>query len=262
MTCRVTVVSPEGRSIKARALLDSASSTSFIYQRLVHCLHLPCSRQNARISGVAGLARTSALQSIAKFAICPVQSPSKWLDVAAVVTPRVTCDFPLHPVPFNPKWNHLSGISLADPDCGSPARIDLLLGVDVFVDVIRQGKRAGPPDSPVALETEFGWVLAGNTGTSSPTHHVTHHVSVLTGDDILRKVWEIEEKPMTDAVLSPEERSVMQSFKLCHSRADTVNFIVPLPRRQGASWGNRDLKLCADFSLSSARCTPGGSSKS
>ena len=231
MTCRVTVVSPEGRSIEARALLDSASSTSFIFQRLVDYLHLPCSLQNAKISGVAGLTRTSALQSIAKFAVRPVQSPTKWLDVAAVVTPRVTCNLPLHPVPFSPKWNHLDGISLADPDFGSPARVDLLLGVDVFVDVVRSGKRAGPPDSPVALETDFGWVLAGSTGPSSTRHHVAHHVSLLTGDDILRKFWEIE-KPMT--AMSPEERSVTQFFETHHSRADSGNFVVPLPRRQGA----------------------------
>ena len=234
MTYRVNVVLPEGRSVEARALLDAASSTSFISQRLVDCLHLPCSQQNAKISGVAGLTRTSALQSIAQFAVCPVLSPSKWMDVTAVVTPRVTCDLPLHPVPFNPKWNHLSGISFADPDFGSPARIDLLLGVDIFVDVLRPGRRTGPPNSPVALETEFGWVLAGSTGPNSPTHHVSHHASLLSGDDILHKFWEIEEKPMMDAVLSPEERSVMRFFESNHSRTVSGNFVIPLPRRQDA----------------------------
>ena len=112
---------PEGVSVEARALLDSSSSTSFISQRLVNSLSLPCMRQNAKISGVTGLARTSALQSITKFIITPVQSPSKLLDVTAVITPHVTCDLPLHPIRFSPKWNHLSGIPLADPDFGSPA---------------------------------------------------------------------------------------------------------------------------------------------
>lgn len=65
----------------------------------------------------------------------------------------------------------------------------------------------------VAFETDFGWVLAGSTGPSTPIHCISHHVSLLTGDDILRKFWEIEEKPMADAVLSSEERSVMQFFK-------------------------------------------------
>lgn len=140
MTCCVVVLSPDGLSVEARALLDSASSTSFVSQRLVDGLHLSCSKQNARIFGVAGLARTSAPQSIAKFAIHPIQSASNLLDVAAVVTPRVMCDLPLHSVPFS---KDLSGISFADPDFGSPSRIDFLLGVDIFVDVVRYGRPAG-----------------------------------------------------------------------------------------------------------------------
>ena len=138
----------------------------------------------------------------------------------------VTCDLPLHPVPFNTKWSHLSGIALADPDFGSPGRIDLLLGL------LMSGRRVGPSDSPTAFETEFGWVLAGNAGPSSPTHHVSHsRLSLLTGDDILCKFWEIEEKPITDAVLSSEERSVVQFFNSNHSRVDSGSFVVPFPSR-------------------------------
>ena len=83
------------------------------------------------------------------------------MEVTAVIVPRVTCDLPLHPVPFDPTWNHLADIPLAGPEFGRPGRIDILLGVDVFVDTLLDGRRIGPPGSPIALETEFGWVLAG-----------------------------------------------------------------------------------------------------
>ena len=232
MTCNVTVISPAGYSVQARALLDSASSTSFVSEKLAQCLHLPRSSQNALISGVAGLARNCSTQFITHFGVCSTYSPTRKIDVTAVVVPRVTCDLPLHPVPFNSKWNHLSNICLADPGFGHPGRIDLLLGVEVFIDAVYQGRRSGPPDSPVAFETEFGWVLAGNTEPISPSHHiVAHHISLLSGDDLLRKFWEIEEKPMTDAVLSSEERTVLQHFKSQHSRTDTGRFIVPLPKK-------------------------------
>ena len=39
---------------------------------------------------------------------------------------------------------------------------------------------------------------------------------------------------MTDAAMSPEERSVTQFFETHHSRTDSGNFVIPLPRRQGA----------------------------
>ena len=60
----------------------------------------------------------------------------------------------------------------------------MLLGVNVYVDSLLHGRWCGPPDSPVAFETVFGWVLAGRT-QSPPQHHIlSHHVSaVSTGDN-------------------------------------------------------------------------------
>ena len=67
----------------------------------------------------------------------------------------------------------------------------------------------------VAFETEFGWVLAGSTGPSSPTHHVSRHVSLLTGDDLLRKFWEIEEKPTADVVRALPSTCVVPDCLYC-----------------------------------------------
>ena len=111
--------------------------------------------------------------------------------------------------------------ALADPEFGTPGRIDLLLGVDVFVSVLRDGRRTGPPGSPVAFETEFGWVLAGNANSLTPNHHVTTH-HALTGDDLIRQFWEVEEKPLSSQVLTPEERSALDHFKTHHKTEDSL----------------------------------------
>ena len=88
------------------------------------------------------------------------------------------------------------------PKFGIPGRIDLLLGVDIFASVVYQGRRYGPPNSPIAFETEFGWVLAGNTGSTDITtnHVVAHQSSLLTtdSDDILKQFWEIDENVSTN----------------------------------------------------------------
>ena len=73
--------------------------------------------------------------------------------------PRVICDLPVSPVNDN-GWDHLSDLSLANPTFGQPGRVDVLLGVDIFVNVLLQGRRIGPRGAPIALNTEFGWVLA------------------------------------------------------------------------------------------------------
>ena len=118
MTCRVLVDAPDGKSVEARALLDCASSASFISERLARSLCLAQSSQNVRISGAAGLSQSSRFQSIASFSIS-------------------------------------SGIQLSDPTFGHPGRIDILLGVDIFTQVLLQGWRIGP-GAPVAFETIFG----------------------------------------------------------------------------------------------------------
>ena len=52
---------------------------------------------------------------------------------------------------------------------------------------------------PVALETCFGWVLAGEVSPTAGQHsHVTsNHVVVENGDDILRQFWEVEQQPLS-----------------------------------------------------------------
>ncbi len=42
---------------------------------------------------------------------------------------------------------------------------------------VRQGGRKGSRDSPTAIETEFGWVLAGSMGSVNSSAIVSHHVS-------------------------------------------------------------------------------------
>jgi hypothetical protein len=126
----------------------------------------------------------------------------------------------------------LEDIQLADPNFGRPGRIDVLLGVDIFAETLLQGWRIGPPGSPCAFETEFGWVLAGRLDASSPSTHVaSHHASLTTGHDLLRLFWEVEEGPKGETILSSEERSVVQHFKETHFRTETGRFIVPLPKK-------------------------------
>ena len=232
MTCRVLVESPDGFQAEARALLDSGSSASFVSERLAQSLHLPRSGQNTRISGVAGFVRNSS-QPITTFHVSSLYQPSKRLPVTAVIVPRVTTDLPLQPIKSHHNWNHLSGIQLADPGFGQPAKIDLLLGVEIYAEVILHGRRSGDPDSPVAFETLFGWVLAGNTNSATSAHMiVSHHSMLQTGDDLLRQFWEVE-KIADRACHTTEESAVLDHFKTHHTRLQDGRFLVPLPMKTG-----------------------------
>lgn len=232
MTCRVQAQAPDGSTVEVRALLDSASSVSFISERLAQSLCLPCSPKKIRIDGIAGLSHQSHGQSVTQFILRAKNASNRKFEVTAIIVPRVTRDLPIHPVPFRASWKHLSDVPLADPYFGQPGRVDILLGVDVYVRVLLHGQRIGPPDAPVAFETEFGWVLAGNTGTShSPDEVTSCHVLHYSSDDLIRKFWETEECPTGKSSLSPEERFVVDHFSTNHSKNADGRFVVPLPMR-------------------------------
>ena len=124
----------------------------------------------------------------------------------ALVVPKVACELPFSPIIFKPGWNHLSNLKHTDLSFGEPGRIDLLLGIDLFVVVLFHGQQSDLPGTPVAFETCFSWVLAGSTEALSPIEQIApHHVSCYIGDDILCKFWEIEDSPLSEVSLSPEE---------------------------------------------------------
>jgi len=78
-------------------------------------------------------------------------SPPLWSQRSTVIFQRVLSRF---------RWiGNTSQISLVDPGFNQPGRIDILLGVDVYVDVLHHGQRNGPPGSPTAFETDLGWVI-------------------------------------------------------------------------------------------------------
>ena len=125
MTCRVLVSSLDSNCppVEARAILDCASSASFISERLAQSLCLPRLHQNTKITGVACLSSKSPIRSITKFGVSATQSPRKTVEVTAVVVPHVTCDLPVHPISLDSRWNHLSDVKLADPDLDVLARL-------------------------------------------------------------------------------------------------------------------------------------------
>ena len=239
MTCRVLITAPDGSTVEARALLDNASSASFISERLAHSLSLSRMNQSVRVSGIGGISTKLPIQSVTHFQLSSLQPSGRKIDVTAVIVPKVTCDLPMKPVTFEMGWTHLSDLPLADPGFGQPGRVDILLGADIFVEILRQGRRKGPTGSPTAFETDLGWVLCGSTGsTSTPAqanvHITTFHTSVTSSDDVLRKFWEIEEPPSDQASLSVEERTVVRHFESNHTRSKEGRFIVPLPKNPNA----------------------------
>ena len=156
-------------------------------------------------------------------------------SVNAFIVPQITGNQPACMILPAQSWKHLEGLALVDRDYDKPGKIDILLGVWVFVEVIRHGRWTGPHNTPTALNTDLGWVLVGSTCAQTDSMLVsTHLISVVTGvtgDDFLRRYWKVEEKMVTNCTLTVEERCALEHFNLYHSRDVEGRFVVPLPKR-------------------------------
>ena len=155
-------------------------------ERLAQSLQLPRYGHSAQIVGIAHVPHHSTSHALTRLDISPISDPSREMPITAVVLPRITRDLPLQTVHFKPEWTHLTDLSLANPDFGCTGQIDVLLDIEVFTQVLCHGQWQGPPESPTAFNTNFGWVLAGETNyptpLSSPHSIATHHATVVSGD--------------------------------------------------------------------------------
>ena len=84
------------------------------------------------------------------------------VGVEAYILKRITEDLPLHPILVALKWDHLTDLKLADSNFRTSARIDMLLGAEVFTSIFCDSRRTGPEGTPSTINTCFGWVLFGN----------------------------------------------------------------------------------------------------
>ena len=97
----------------------------------------------------------------------------------------------------NAKWPYLENIDLADPDFGRAAKVDCILSTEVCAALVMDGLRRGPEGTPIAQNTQLGWVITGTYLSNDSANHAQtslHHVSV---DDTLsrslQRFWDIEE---------------------------------------------------------------------
>ena len=110
-------------------------------------------RSTLTITGIGGLSTGPVLYGVAFKLHFRVSEFS--LGISAFSRDRITnsrSSFELH----NQYWDHLQGLKVADPDFFVPSDIDILLGADVYRELIQSEVRKGGPRDPVARLTQFG----------------------------------------------------------------------------------------------------------
>lgn len=183
-TPQLKVKNKEGDYIILRALLDQGSQVTLVTENAAQRLNLPRNKMNASVTGIGTTRGTSKGMITLE---CKSIHSDYTFKTEALVMSKLINNLPNSNIDTK-NWTHLHNIKLADPDFNISGPIDLLLGADIYSDVILDGVLKHNRNSPVAQQTKLGWILCG------ATKHFNCLVT-LTELENISKFWEMEEIP-------------------------------------------------------------------
>ncbi|XP_045762990.1 uncharacterized protein LOC123865799 [Maniola jurtina] len=184
----IVKTTPTTDSHALRALIDQGSQASFVSEDTVQVLGLKRTNVNEKVSSLG-----DGQLSIKHAVSIKVESryePGKNMTVNAYVIKSLTSLLPSHEVHI-PDWQELKNLPLADPGFASPGKVDLLLGADVYGEILQKGFKKSPYGNLIAQNTIFGWIVSGKMSKDLHSETITSlHIQIK--EDKLRRNWEID----------------------------------------------------------------------
>ncbi|XP_028176994.1 uncharacterized protein LOC114364858 [Ostrinia furnacalis] len=191
-TAVVKVEANNGKRQSVRALLDQGSQASFVTESTVQLLGLKKSRAKNVISGLGGNKKVITNSTVVINLHSRVDPKIK-LSVKAYVLSKITSFLPIKKV-VDLKELDLTGIILADPEYHTPNKIDMLLGADVYGQVLQDGFRKSIPGGVIAQATSLGWIISGTVTDLKKQSNsmVVMHSLVEDNETLKKRVWKLE----------------------------------------------------------------------
>ena len=158
-----------------------------------------------------------------RFTLLPIRGHlTEAVEMEAITLPKI-CN-PLGPVELNLMDNpHLQGLTLADSYSRNSVQVDVLIGADHYYSFVTGiCKRGENPESLVAVESHFGWILTGPVDSYSK--HTSSMLAMVENNEVtasLRRFWVLESIGITENVnptMSQEEELAVNDFN------DGLNF--------------------------------------
>lgn len=234
-TAEVEVKDSRGSYQKVRVLIDPGSQSHIITNTCVNRLGLIRYKANTPMSGIG----ETPTQSNSKvfLEIRPLGKPEPVFTTEALILNKICGDMPTHAVKAD-QFKHLSNIKLADEQYHKPRPIDILIGGEIFPQILIPGKIEGGDRAATAINTIFGYVLMGKTTSSYQSSGTTpvsiNHVSMDSDLDIaIQKFWELDNIPESNkSSLSAEDIRCEEIYQKTHQRDADGRYIVRLPFRE------------------------------
>lgn len=230
-TAIIEILNPQTNKVEiVRALLDSGSQSSFMTNSLKLRLQLTC--RPSSTTNVLGIGDTS-VNIVPERCSAIIRSMQSTFvrQHDFLVLPHITEKLPKKRIIID-HLNVPSYIKLADPSFYQPSSIDILLGADIFWELIGSEQRPLGNKLPVLHSSQLGWLIAGpicnqalNTTETTVCNFVTNESSL---ESQLTRFWEYEDFPAHNQpkpfITESEKHFTENTFRLNNGR-----FCVRLP---------------------------------
>lgn len=229
-TAVINVISSCGTRIPCRVLLDSGSQLHFITTSFAHELGLKKRQMEIPISGIG--AKECKAEFVTNVTI-ESRTSSYRSTIEASIMPRISDYQPSHEID-TPLWKIPPHMQLADPSYSKPQHIDMLLGADLFFDLLMPGEFKISNELPVLRNTKLGWIVAGSAIVNEKVAHchVATSPTLSSLDKLVRSFWETESHDTPVNTMSKEEHECETHFRDNTKRNANGQFVVRLPLRE------------------------------
>ncbi|XP_038113822.1 uncharacterized protein LOC119767919 [Culex quinquefasciatus] len=190
-------------------------------------------KQTPAYLSIQGIGPTAAVSTkVVSAEVCPRSSAISSFaeEMEFHVLPKLT--IPLPTATIDPEhWKLPDCAQLADPQFFESKPIDLIIGAEFFMDLLREGKLKATEEGPTLQETVFGWIISGRVPNSTATEQSsTFVVSTAQLQADLAKFWELE-TCRNISTHSLEESACEEFFDKTTVRDEQGRFVVTLPKK-------------------------------
>ncbi|XP_055623164.1 uncharacterized protein LOC129766610 [Toxorhynchites rutilus septentrionalis] len=211
----------------ARALLDSGSQSSFVSESLCQKLGLKRTRINLPVSGI-GQATVNVHFSVNLSFASRFEEVERQLD--CLVLPKLTVSLPSRSVDIS-RWNIPRNLPLADPRFNISQGVDLIIGAELFYDLLESQQITLANNHPILQKTVLGYVVSGKIAIQAFGTVACHATIDQQLNSQLEKMWEVEDFDVGKA-FTQDEQYVEDHFNRTTSRDESGRYVVRLPLKE------------------------------
>lgn len=170
-------------------------------------LHLKPTKVKRSLTGVTGI-QAQAIRGITKVTIFSRINRNSVYDLETYVVTKITEYIPPENLLLS-DWDLIKSVRLADPGFAKHGQIDMIIGTELFMSLIRPGQIDSKDGRPIITNTVFGWVFSGKMNNKINKPLQTLHFNVHQN---FRKLNDTEENDVP-IQLTEVENSIEYQFK-------------------------------------------------